>query len=239
LTRLIIADSLFDDNKVSFEGSMILLLFGPPGCGKGTQSVYLADRFAIPAISTGEMFRAECQAGTDLGRMVCSILKTGTFVGDDIVNQVVANRIARADCSNGFLLDGYPRTVPQAKAFDNLLMERGLTSPVVVQLDVADSELAQRLAARRQCPSCKRIFNVIWQPPRVTGVCDDDGTPLITREDDCEETIRQRLQVYKDQTDPILHYYGSGIVHRVDGAGSPEKVAQSIRQAVGQLASRV
>ncbi len=211
---------------------MILLLFGPPGCGKGTQSVYLAEQFAIPAISTGEMFRAECQAGTDLGRMVCSILKSGAFVGDEIVNQVVANRIARDDCARGFLLDGYPRTVPQAKAFTALLAERGLPSPVVVQLDVADSILIKRLAARRQCPACKRIFNLISQPPRVDGKCDDDGAALITREDDCEQTIRQRLRVYKDQTNPILEYYGAGMIRKVDGAGTPQQVAKAIQQAM-------
>jgi len=215
---------------------MIFLLFGPPGCGKGTQSVYLAERFAIPAISTGEMFRAECAAGTELGRTVCSILKSGAFVCDEIVNQVVANRIARADCSRGFLLDGYPRTVPQAQAFAELLNQRGLPEPVVVQLDVADSALIGRLTARRQCPACKRIYNLISQPPRVAGQCDDDGAALITREDDCEETIRERLQVYKDQTGPILQYYGPRLVHKVDGAAPPEHVAKAIHEAVATVA---
>jgi len=216
---------------------MILLLFGPPGCGKGTQSVFLAERFAIPAISTGEMFRAECQAGTELGKKVCSILSSGAFVSDDIVNQVVASRIGRADCARGFLLDGYPRTVPQAQAFADMLRERGLPEPLVVLLDVADGALIGRLTARRQCPACKRIFNLISQPPRVAGKCDDDGTDLITREDDHEEVIRQRLQVYKDQTGPILQFYGPEMVHKVDGAAPPERVAQAVLEAVARAAT--
>jgi len=214
---------------------MILLLFGPPGCGKGTQSVFLAEKFAIPAISTGEMFRAECQAGTELGRTVCSILSAGAFVSDEIVNQVVASRIAKADCTRGFLLDGYPRTVPQAQVFAAMLRERGLSEPVVVQLDVADSVLVERLAARRQCPSCKRIFNLISQPPKVAGKCDGDGEDLVTREDDREEVIRQRLETYKAQTGPILQFYGSGMVHTVDGAAAPERVAQLIHEIVAPL----
>ncbi len=146
---------------------MILLLFGPPGCGKGTQAVYLAERFHIPAISTGEMFRAECKAGTELGKAACSILASGGLVGDDLVNGIVANRIARDDCKEGFLLDGYPRTVPQAIHFSALLRERGLPLPVVIHLDVPDEALVTRLTARRQCPECKQIYNALLQPPRV------------------------------------------------------------------------
>jgi adenylate kinase len=214
---------------------MILLLFGPPGCGKGTQSASLAERFGIPAISTGEMFRAECKAGTELGRMACSILCSGGLVSDDIVNGIVASRIARPDCARGFLLDGYPRTVPQAQAFAALLRERGLPEPTVVHLDVADSVLLQRLTARRQCPQCKRIYNVISQPPRTEGRCDDDGAELITREDDQEQVIRQRLQAYAEQTGPILKYYGAGLVHKVDGGAPPEQVAKAIEQSIAQL----
>jgi len=216
---------------------MILLLFGPPGCGKGTQSVFLAERFAIPAISTGEMFRAECKAGTELGKKVCSILSSGAFVSDEIVNQVVANRIARADCARGFLLDGYPRTVPQAKALGDVLRERDLPQPMVVLLDVADEVLVGRLTARRQCPTCKRIFNLISQPPQVADKCDGDGTGLITREDDREEVIRQRLQVYKEQTGPILQFYGPELVHAVDGSLPAEQVAHAIHEAVSRAAA--
>ena len=215
---------------------MILLLFGPPGCGKGTQSTALAARFGIPAISTGEVFRAEIKAGTPLGKMAASIMAAGALVGDDIVNGIVANRIAQPDCAGGFLLDGYPRTVPQAEMFTALLRERGLPDPVVIHMDVPDSVLVARLTARRQCPQCKRIYNLNSQPPRVAERCDDDGAALLTREDDKEEVIRQRLHAYEQQTGPILNFYGPALVRKVDGAAAPEQVAKAIAEAVSKLA---
>jgi adenylate kinase len=214
---------------------MIFLLFGPPGCGKGTQSTGLAERFGIPAISTGEVFRAEIKAGTPLGKMAASIMAAGGLVGDDIVDGIVANRIAQPDCARGFLLDGYPRTVPQAEAFTAVLRQRGLPDPVVIHLDVADSVLVARLTARRQCPKCKRIYNVISQPPRTEGRCDDDGAELTTRADDQEQVIRQRLQAYNEQTGPILKYYGPGQVRKVDGSAPPEQVAKAIAEAVANV----
>jgi adenylate kinase len=213
---------------------VIILLFGPPGCGKGTQAAFLAERFHIPAISTGEMFRAECKAGTDLGRMACSILSQGGLVGDEIVDGIVAARIARPDCSNGFLLDGYPRTLPQAMHFSAVLRQRGLPDPVVVHLDVPDTVLVPRLTARRQCPRCLRIYNVLSQPPRVAETCDDDGIALLTREDDKEAVIRQRLHAYKELTGPILRWYGESMVREVDGGAPPKQVAQAVAQAVEQ-----
>jgi adenylate kinase len=215
---------------------VILLLFGPPGCGKGTQSTSLAARFGIPAISTGEVFRAEIKAGTPLGKMASAIMASGALVSDDIVNGIVANRIAQPDCAGGFLLDGYPRTVPQAEMFAALLRERGLPEPVVIHLDVADSVLVARLTARRQCPQCKRIYNLTSQPPRVAERCDDDGAELLTREDDKEAVIRQRLHAYEEQTGPILNYYGPALVRKVDGAAPPEQVAKAIAEAVAGLA---
>lgn len=211
---------------------MILLLFGPPGCGKGTQATSLAEKFNIPAISTGEMFRAECKAGTELGKQATAIMQAGGLVGDDIVNGIVASRIARPDCRNGFLLDGYPRTVPQAQNFASLLAERGLPEPVVIHLDVPDSVLVTRLTARRQCPKCLRIYNLQSQPPRIAGYCDDDGNGLLTREDDQESVIRDRLHAYSQLTGPILDWYGHARVHTVDGAQPPAQVACSIEEAV-------
>lgn len=211
---------------------MILLLFGPPGCGKGTQAAFLADRFQIPAISTGEMFRAETQAGTPLGKTVAEILASGGLVSDELVNQLVASRISQPDCANGFLLDGYPRTVPQARQFGELLEERGLPDPVVVHLDVADDALVGRLTARRQCPQCHRIYNLLSQPPKREGRCDDDRTPLILRADDAEDVIRRRLAAYQELTDPILQWYGRGVVQKVDGARPPEEVRRVAEQAV-------
>ena len=211
---------------------MILLLFGPPGSGKGTQAAFLADRFQIPAISTGEMFRAECQAGTELGKRASEIMSQGGLVGDEIVNAMVANRISRPDCAGGFLLDGYPRTVPQAIEFSALLKQKGLPDPMVIHLDVADDLLVARLTARRQCPQCKRIYNLQSQPPEVADHCDDDGVRLIAREDDREAVIRQRLLAYHELTGPILDWYGASKVYGVDGGMAPDEVARAVERVV-------
>jgi adenylate kinase len=217
---------------------VILLLFGPPGCGKGTQAAHLAERLRIPAISTGEIFRAECNAGTELGRLACKIISGGALVDDDIVNRTVAARIARPDCAGGFLLDGYPRTVPQAIEFRALLRERRLPDPTVIHLNVAEEALVPRLKARRQCPKCLRIYNVMWQPPRQTGRCDDDGDNLIRREDDQEAVIRQRLAAYREVSGPVLGWYGDAAVRTVDGGLPPEEVMRAIETAVLQTAAR-
>jgi adenylate kinase len=214
------------------EAVVILLLFGPPGCGKGTQATSLAEKFHIPAISTGEMFRAAVKAGTEMGKRASAIMQAGGLVGDDIVNGMLAARISEPDCRNGFLLDGYPRTVPQAENFGALLTERGLPQPVVIHLDVPDSALVERLTARRQCPKCLRIYNLQSQPPRKAGLCDDDGAELLTRADDQESVIRDRLRAYNELTGPILGWYGPARVHTIDGAQPPQQVARAIEQAV-------
>jgi adenylate kinase len=210
---------------------LIILLFGPPGCGKGTQAAFLAERLQVPAISTGEMFRAEHNAGTELGKIVCAMLAKGELVGDDIVNKIVANRIFRPDCANGFLLDGYPRTVQQAWYLSSLLRDRGLPDPVVLHLDVADEALVGRLTARRQCPKCHHIYNLQSQPPQVAGICDADGAELISREDDREEVIRRRLEAYQKQTGPVLEFF-THRVRTVDGSLKPEEVSRAIELAL-------
>jgi len=181
------------------------------------------------------MFRAECKAGTELGKTACHSLSQGKLVCDDIVNAIVASRIARPDCRKGFLLDGYPRTVPQAIFFAALLRERGLPEPAVIHLDVPDEPLVARLTARRQCPTCLRIYNVISQLPRVAGRCDDDGSDLVTREDDRESVIRQRLRAYYELTGPILKWYGPSVVRTVDGSGAPADVARTLEGVVSNL----
>jgi adenylate kinase len=213
---------------------LVVLLFGPPGCGKGTQAGFIAKRFQIPAISTGEMFRAECTAGTELGRKTAAILACGGLVGDDIVNGMVARRIHGEDCAQGFLLDGYPRTVPQAKAFTRLLGDRGLPAATVIHLDVPNSVLVRRLTARRQCPRCQRIYNLLSQAPRQPGFCDADGTALITREDDQEAVIRQRLRAYEKQTGPVLKWYGAAKVHRIEADRQPAEVAEAIERVLAR-----
>jgi adenylate kinase len=178
------------------------------------------------------MFRAECSAGTALGKAVSDIMAKGGLVGDDLVNEIVASRISKPDCANGFLLDGYPRTVPQARVFSALLHKRGLPDPVVMHLDVADDALVTRLTARRQCPTCKKIYNLLSQPPQVEGKCDEDGASLLLRQDDSEAVIRQRLVAYKEMTGPILQWYGKSTVHTIDGSQSPDKVRAAIEVAM-------
>ncbi len=211
---------------------MVLLLFGPPGCGKGTQAAVLSERLQIPAISTGEVFRAECKTGTELGKIACEILARGGLVSDHIVNPIVARRIAREDCARGFLLDGYPRTVPQAVAFSTRLEERDMPDPLVIHLDVPADGLVARLTSRRQCPRCLRIYN-------RAGECAHDGAALVTREDDREEVIRQRLRAYDELTGPVLDWYGRSTVRTVDGTAAPEEVSCTIETLVRGASRRL
>jgi len=178
------------------------------------------------------MFRAECKADTELGRLACGIISRGGLVGDEIVDGIVASRISRPDCAEGFLLDGYPRTVPQARHFGALLTQRGLPDPIVVHLAVDDEALVTRLTARRQCPECRRLFNLIFQPPLVAGQCDDCHAPLLIRDDDSEAVIRRRLVAYKELTGPILQFYGSNVVRTVDGTLPTNDVRKAVEATV-------
>jgi adenylate kinase len=214
---------------------MIVLLFGPPGCGKGTQAASIAHRFHIPAISTGEMFRAECKADTELGRLACSILKSGGLVGDAIVDKIVAARIQQPDCASGFLLDGYPRTQEQATFLDGLVQKLGLPKPIAILLDVPAKVLVSRITARRQCGQCGRIYNMLSQPPKTGEICDDDRQPLIRREDDTEEVILARLKAYHDATGPVIAYYRNGGCHRVDATGTPADISREIERLLAGL----
>lgn len=213
---------------------MILLLFGPPGCGKGTQSALLAQRFRIPAVSTGEILRAERDAGTRLGKIADAVIAQGALVSDEIVNEIVANRIAQPDCADGFLLDGYPRTVPQAAYFASLLQLHGLPEPVVIHIKVPAAALVTRLSSRLQCPACHRIYNRLSGPPRKPDICDDDGAALIGRDDDDASVIHRRLIAYRELTNPLLKWYGGRAVHTVDGSLNPEQVGHAIHNVVLQ-----
>ena len=207
---------------------MVFLLFGPPGSGKGTQSRMITNWLGIPAISTGDMLRAEIQAGSELGKAAQSIMANGGLVGDELVNQMLAHRIARPDCDSGFLLDGYPRTVEQAEFLDRLVVEQGLPNPVILHLDVPVDALVGRMTSRRQCPKCGRIYNLLHQPPNTAGVCDDDATPLVTRKDDQEEVVKDRLRTYEKLTRPVLSHYQDRKYYQIRGDRSPAYIFEEI-----------
>lgn len=174
------------------------------------------------------MLREEIKAGTALGKAAQSIMASGGLVGDDLVNQMLAHRVSAPDSAHGFLLDGYPRTVEQAEYLDRLLAERHFDTPVVLHLDVPMDALVGRLTSRRQCPRCKRIYNLLQLPPKVAGVCDDDGTPLITRKDDTEEVVAERIRTYDAVTRPVLAYYQDRNYHQIRGDRSPGYIFEAI-----------
>lgn len=213
-------------------GTRTFLLLGPPGCGKGTQAERLAKHFAIPAISTGEMIRSEVRAGTELGRTAAGVMVTGGLLSDDLVNQIVRSRLSKEDCRGGFLLDGYPRTIPQAQYLASLLDELGMPQPLVLHIDVPLDLLIDRTCNRRYCPQCGAIYNLSTHPPKQSGLCDACGAGLKQRDDDCEETVRNRLAAYERSTAPLIHHYRGGRYIRVNGAGSPDEVFQAILQAL-------
>jgi adenylate kinase len=182
----------------------------------------------IPAISTGDMLRAEIAAGTPLGREVQSIMAAGGLVSDDLINAALCARVQQPDCGRGFMLDGYPRTVEQAEYLDDLLAARNLPAPIVIHLDVPADVLIGRMVSRRQCPQCGRMFNVLSQRPKVEGRCDDDGAALVTRNDDREDVIRERLRTYEEVTRPVLDHYPSDRYFQIAGDRSTPYIFEEI-----------
>lgn len=217
---------------------MIFLLFGPPGSGKGTQSRMITNWLGIPSISTGDMLRSEIQAGSELGKAAQSIMANGGLVGDDLVNQMLAQRISRPDCDHGFLLDGYPRTLEQAEFLDQLVASQGRPNPVILHLDVPVDALVGRMTSRRQCPTCGRIYNLLHQPPKTKGICDDDGTPLITRKDDQEDVVKDRLRTYENLTRPVLSHYQDRNYHQIRGDRSPAYIFEEITGILEPLVAK-
>jgi adenylate kinase len=218
---------------------VVLLLFGPPGSGKGTQSRLITNWLGIPAISTGDMLRAEIQAGTNLGEEARSIMTSGRLVSDDLVNKMLAHRVSLPDCAHGFLLDGYPRTVDQAEFLDRLIEERHLHKPIILHLDVPLDALLGRLTSRRQCPECGTIYNLLHQPPRKPGICDIEGKALVTRKDDTEEVVRERLRTYESQTRPVLaHYQDRANFYQIRGDRSPQYIFEVITGILDPLVGK-
>ena len=212
---------------------MRIILLGPPGAGKGTQAQFICQQFAIPQISTGDMLRAAVAAGTSLGQQAKAIMESGGLVSDDIIVGLVKERIQEVDCENGCLFDGFPRTIPQAQAMVN----ENISIDHVLEIAVADEELIQRLSGRRVHPGSGRVYHVVFNPPKEAGVDDETGEALIQREDDQEETVRNRLAVYHDQTQPLVSFYrelGGVQYDQLDGVGAVDDIANHITSVLGR-----
>lgn len=211
-----------------------IILFGPPGAGKGTQAKRLESMLGIPQLSTGDMLRAAVREGTKLGRKAGTIMKTGALVPDDIMIDMIAERIQRDDCKDGFLLDGFPRTEAQAKALDNMLSRLRKKIDVVIEIQVEDALLIERICNRFTCSNCGAGYNKKFQPTKIDGVCDVCGSRNFTsRADDTEETVAARLRTYHEQTVPVLPYYRAcGLLKAVDGMDDIDRVTTSIKKFV-------
>jgi adenylate kinase len=217
---------------------MRLILLGAPGAGKGTQANYIKEKYGIPQISTGDMLRAAVKAGTPLGIAAKKVMDAGGLVSDDIIINLVKERIKDADCANGFLFDGFPRTIPQAQA----MKDAGIPIDYVVEIEVADSEIIKRMSGRRVHPASGRTYHVVFNPPKVAGKDDLTGEDLVQRPDDAEDTVIKRLTVYHDQTKPLVDYYSawakSGDAKapkclNVPGVGSVENIRDQVFAALG------
>ena len=209
---------------------------GPPGAGKGTQAADLIERYQIPHISTGDMFRAAIKAGTALGLKAKEYMDAGSLVPDEVTIGIVAERLAEPDCSKGFLLDGFPRTVAQADALDKILTDLQMTLDGVLNIEVDEEKLLERLTGRRICRKCGATYHMVFNPPAVDSICDKCGGELYQRSDDTLETAKNRLQVYNDQTQPLIDYYRvKGLLREING---DQEIAQVLQDIVEALESR-
>lgn len=217
---------------------MRLILLGPPGAGKGTQAGFITKHFYIPQISTGDMLRAAVKAGTELGLQAKSVMESGGLVSDDLIIGLVKDRLKQPDCTNGYLFDGFPRTIPQADA----LKTADIKLDFVVEIDVPQEDIISRMSGRRVHPASGRSYHVEFNPPKVAGIDDETGEPLVQRDDDKEETVRHRLSVYEQQTRPLVDYYSSWAAQddsapkyrKISGVGSVSVIQERLLDALGQ-----
>ncbi|MDI3472108.1 MAG: adenylate kinase [Thermotogaceae bacterium] len=215
---------------------MNLLFMGPPGAGKGTQAKRISQKYNIPHISTGDMLREAVAKGTELGLKVKEVMERGELVSDELINEIVEERLSQKDCDNGFILDGYPRTLVQAQSLDEILKKLSKKLDRVIFVDVPEERLVLRITSRRVCPKCGRVYNLISLKPKVDEQCDDCGVKLLQRDDDKEETVRQRYKVYMESTQPLINYYKEkGILEVVDGDRDIDVITKDILNILEEL----
>jgi adenylate kinase len=213
-----------------------LILIGPPGAGKGTQAERLVEDFGLPYYATGDILREAVKQDTELGRKAKELMNNGDLVPDDLIIEVILDRIDSDEAADGFLLDGFPRTVPQAEALEEGLASRGRELTAALLIDVPDDEVIQRLSGRRICTKNQHVYHVDFNPPKNDGACDMDGSKLIQRDDDRPETVKKRLDVYHEQTEPLIEWYEDrGLLRRFDGTRSPDEVHDHIRATLATL----
>lgn len=210
-----------------------LLLMGLPGAGKGTQAEKISEKYNIPHISTGDMFRSAIKEGTELGKKAKSFMDQGALVPDEVTIGIVKERLSQDDCANGFLLDGFPRTIAQAESLQTLLSELNQSIDHVLHVNVPEEKLVERLSGRRICPTCGRAYHVMYNPPEKEGICDKDGQALIQRDDDKPETVKNRLKINIEQSKPLLDFYrDKGYLVTIDGDQDIDKVFQEIQSII-------
>lgn len=213
---------------------MKIIMLGAPGAGKGTQAKMIAEKYSIPHISTGDIFRANIRNGTELGKKAKSYMDKGQLVPDELTLDLIMDRFKQDDCKNGYVLDGFPRTIPQAEALDAALKAKGEKVDFAIDVDVPDENIVKRMGGRRACVGCGATYHVVYSPTKVEGVCDKCGEELIVRDDDKPETVLNRLEVYHNQTQPLIDYYNEqGILKSVDGTVDMKDVFNAIVDILG------
>lgn len=214
---------------------MKIIMLGAPGAGKGTQAKKIADKYQVPHISTGDIFRANIKNGTELGKKAKTYMDQGLLVPDELTCDLVVDRINQDDCNRGYILDGFPRTIPQAKALTAALEKLGTSIDYAIDVDVPDSNIVNRMGGRRACVGCGATYHVVFNAPKTEGICDTCGEKLILRDDDKPETVQKRLTVYHEQTQPLIEYYSNaGVLKTVDGTVDMEDVFTAIVNILGE-----
>ena len=214
---------------------MKIVMLGAPGAGKGTQAKMIAEKYGIPRVSTGDIFRANIKNGTELGKEAKQYMDQGKLVPDELTVKILLDRVAQDDCKNGYVLDGFPRTIPQANVLDEALTKLGDRIDYAVNVDVPDDNIINRMGGRRACVACGATYHIVYNAPKTEGICDNCGKELIIRDDDQPETVKNRLKVYHEQTQPLIDFYeGKGVLKSVDGTADMKDVFAAIVEILGE-----